>query len=344
MGNHKPQAQFIYSNCVCPENEKILNFPTYYDQVFDQSFDRSSMILISEDEKKKFETVLAHPDFQPTVSCKSRTMRKKQRLKEPLVLEKPEILPPLRKKPRLNYGVINDEGFNEDECLIQTDNPTNDIQNQTDEKPIEPIVEETKVVENKNLSKIPDEENIDSSTDVSKIGNNLEEDPLISDVMSIHEEKKQQLLCSICNKSYNDLPKHMKQFHTEIFKCKKCDYETPRKQFLKNHIESDHEVFKPSYNKNGEICFKPFKKKNDAICPICEYHSRDLKNVHVHIDSKHPEHDKKTFVCNHCPRSFIFEASLKKHLENQRTMAKNRAKKISLGLMQRNRRKKYDEH
>ena len=69
-----------------------------------------------------------------------------------------------------------------------------------------------------------------------------------------------------------------------------------------------------------------------------------MKNIHVHIDSKHPEHDKKTFVCNHCPRSFIFEASLKKHLENQRTMAKNRAKKISLGLMQRNRRKKYGDH
>merc|ERR1712008_205952 len=86
------------------------------------------------------------------------------------------------------------------------------------------------------------------------------------------------------------------------------------------------------------------RKKRDEICPICEYHAPDIQRIHVHIDSKHPEHDEKTFVCNHCPRSFIFEASLKKHLENQRTMAKNRAKKISLGLMQRNRRKKYDEH
>ena len=265
------------------------------------------------------------------------------------MLEKPEILPPMRKRPRLNYANLNDEGFNEEECLIQTDISNNDIQNQTDKKPrtfscMEPIVEEMKVAENKNLSIIPNEDNFDSSTDAALIGNNLKEDPLNRDVMSIHEEKKQQFLCSICNKRSNDMPKHMKQFHTEIFKCKICEYETPRKQFLKKHIESDHEVFKPSYNKNGEICFKPFKKKNDAICPICEYHSRDLKNVHVHIDSKHPEHDKKTFICNHCPRTFIFEASLKKHLENQRTMAKNRAKKINLGLMQRNRRKKYEDH
>ena len=305
------------------------------------------MILISKDDKKNFETIFAHPDFQPVI-------RRKNKPKEPLVLEKPEILPPMRKRPRLNYanlnyGVINDEGFNEDECLIQTDISTNDIQNQTDGKPripscMEPIEEEMKVAENKSLSIISNEENIESSTDVAIIGNNLEEDPLNSDVMSVHEEKKQQLLCSICNKSYSNMPKHMKQFHTEIFKCKICEYETPRKQFLKKHIESDHEVFNPSYNKNGEICFKPFKKKNNAICPICEYHSPDLKNIHVHIDSKHPEHDKKTFVCDHCPRSFIFEASLKKHLVNQKTVAKNRAKKISLGLMQRNVKKKYKDH
>ena len=81
---------------------------------------------------------------------------------------KPEILPPKRRRLRLNYGVINDKGFNKDECLVQKDNPTNDIQNQIDEKPrtpscIEPIVEETKVVENKSLSMIPIGENVDSN-------------------------------------------------------------------------------------------------------------------------------------------------------------------------------------
>ena len=243
-GSHKPRAEFIYTNCVCPEKDKIVNFPTYYDQVFDQSFDRSLVILISEDDKKNFETIFAHPDFQPVIRGKN---PRKTHSKEPLVLENPEILPPKRKKPCLKYGVINDEGFNEDECLVQTDNPTNDIQNQTDEKPRTPscIVEEMKVVENKSLSLIPNEENIDSSTDVAIIGSNLEEDPLNSDVMSVYEEKKEQLLCSICNKSYSDMPKHMKQFHTEIFKCNICEYETPRKHFLKKHIESDHEVFKP---------------------------------------------------------------------------------------------------
>ena len=231
--------------------------------------------MISKDDKKNFETIFALPDFQPVI-------RRKNKPKDPLVLEKPEILPPMRKRPRLNYanlnyGVINDEDFNEEECLIQTDISTNDIQNQTDKKPripssTEPIVEEMKVAKNKSLSIIP-----------------------------------------------------------EIFKCNICEYETPKNYLLKKHLESDHEVFKPL-------------KKKDYICPICEYHSPDMNRIHVHIDSNHPEHDEKKIVCNHCPRSFIFEASLKKHLENQRTMAKNRAKKINLGLMQRNRRKKYEDH
>ena len=71
---------------------------------------------------------------------------------------------------------------------------------------------------------------------------------------------------------------------------------------------------------------------------------KNLKHKIRFIDSKHPEHDKKTFNCDHCTKSFIFKASLQKHLENQRTMARNRDKKINLGLMEKNRRKKYDEH
>ena len=49
--------------------------------------------------------------------------------------------------------------------------------------------------------------------------------------------------------------------------------------------------------------------------------------VQVHIDSKHPNHEKKTFFCDHCSRSFIFAASLKKHHENIKTMERERAKK-----------------
>ena len=79
------------------------------------------MILISKDDRKNFKTIFAHPDFQPVI-------RRKNRPKEPFVLKKTEILPTKRVRPSLNYSVINDQGFNKEDQLIQPDNPTNDIQ------------------------------------------------------------------------------------------------------------------------------------------------------------------------------------------------------------------------
>ena len=29
-------------------------------------------------------------------------------------------------------------------------------------------------------------------------------------------------------------------------------------------------------------------------CPNCEFHHHVIGPIHIHIDSKHPEHDKKT--------------------------------------------------
>ena len=78
------------------------------------------MILISEDDKKNFKTFFENPDPQPA-------LRRKPKPKEPLVLEKPKTLPPKRVRPSLNYGVINDEDFNEEVYLVQPDNPTDDI-------------------------------------------------------------------------------------------------------------------------------------------------------------------------------------------------------------------------
>ena len=62
-------------------------------------------------------------------------------------------------------------------------------------------------------------------------------------------------------------------------------------------------------------------------CPHCEFQSYKLTTIHVHIDSKHPDHKKKSVFCDHCSKSFIFPASLTKHLNNTKTMARERAKK-----------------
>ena len=62
-------------------------------------------------------------------------------------------------------------------------------------------------------------------------------------------------------------------------------------------------------------------------CPHCDFQSYKLTTIHVHIDSKHPDHKKKSVFCDHCSKSFIFPASLTKHLENIKTMARERDKK-----------------
>ena len=49
---YKPRDQFIYSNCICPEEKKTVNFDTYFQQVFERD-----AILLSEEDKEKYELI-----------------------------------------------------------------------------------------------------------------------------------------------------------------------------------------------------------------------------------------------------------------------------------------------
>ena len=97
---------------------------------------------------------------------------------------------------------------------------------------------------------------------------------------------------------------------TKEWVCETCGHSALTKKKLRFHMTRKH-VFDTHHK-----------------CPHCEYHVEGLNKIHIHIDSKHPEQGEKMFFCNHCPRSFIFESSLKKHLNNQSLMARNREKKI----------------
>jgi len=154
-----------------------------------------------------------------------------------------------------------------------------------------------------------------------------------------HGEKKH--LCTVCGKGFMFMSScriHEVNQH-EKFPCHICGKQLSRKFALADHLSSAHN-FEPNEHV-CEICgYSTLSKqtlqkhtrikhirKNFHKCPHCDKQSHELAAIHVHIDSKHPDHDKKTVFCDHCSKSFIFPASLTKHLNNLKTMAMERAKK-----------------
>ena len=62
---------------------------------------------------------------------------------------------------------------------------------------------------------------------------------------------------------------------TKVLNCELCVYTKTILKNFKRHKQSKHETEKHHQ------------------CPSCEFHVID--SIHIHIDSKHPEHDKKHF-------------------------------------------------
>ena len=49
------KEDFIYSNCTCPDEKKLINFQTYKDQMID----KDAVILLSDNEKEHFDKILS---------------------------------------------------------------------------------------------------------------------------------------------------------------------------------------------------------------------------------------------------------------------------------------------
>ena len=145
---------------------------------------------------------------------------------------------------------------------------------------------------------------------IENYSTDVEEDPLNSDMMSVHEETKQNksfhkeikpFKCIICNfetSTNKNLKKHMKSVHEEIkpFKCKLCDYETASNFHLKLHINSVHEWI------------KPFK------CSKCDSSFSQKDDMKIHVESVHE--GIKPFKCNICNFETSTDYNLKKHKES----------------------------
>ena len=74
------------------------------------------------------------------------------------------------------------------------------------------------------------------------------------------------------------------------------------------------------------------KRKHEADkwshkCQYCPFKSHCIQKFETHIDAKHPEHGEKKFFCDHCPKSFIFERALKKHISDVRIQTMKKQQK-----------------
>ena len=110
-------------------------------------------------------------------------------------------------------------------------------------------------------------------------------------------------ICPVCGKSVDSLKQHMMLVHsTQKFQCPHCEYQTPYKNNLKNHIENKHT--------GGNI-------KN---CPFC---NKLVKNVKRHVLAAKcdlPEEERNNpadmVTCDRCNKQFKNLERLKKHIRD----------------------------
>jgi len=117
-----------------------------------------------------------------------------------------------------------------------------------------------------------------------------------------HNEKIKHV-CDICGTEYlsktnfddHMLLKHNSKDATSLV-CEVCGFSTISRLKLNEHIYTKHN----------------FEKHKQ--CPHCEFRHVKIQKLQIHIDAKHPTQGEKKFNCSHCPKSFMFEATLKKHI------------------------------
>ena len=159
-------------------------------------------------------------------------------------------------------------------------------------------------------------------------------------------EKKH--FCEQCNKGFiyqHSLNRH-KLSHNERIKhvCDICGVEYLSIQNFKEHMLFKHNS-KDASDLVCEICgFSTISRLKLTVhihakhatgkhkqCLYCDFKTPWIQKLQIHIDVKHPDQGDKKFFCDHCPRSFIFEASLKKHMNKIRARAiEPKKRKLSL--------------
>ena len=69
------------------------------------------------------------------------------------------------------------------------------------------------------------------------------------------------------------------------YRCDHCEYSTPQKKLLKNHVLCNHKTFEDR------------KNEYDFFCEVCDYGSFDKKQFDKHLETK--KHKNKSHIKDH---------------------------------------------
>ena len=99
-----------------------------------------------------------------------------------------------------------------------------------------------------------------------------------------HNVYNHNLDCDKCDKTfekYITLYMHKKRTHEITFSCELCDYKTPGKLNLKNHLKSKH-------------------LNQIYLCKVCDYSGKNSRNLRAHEKTHAAIEDKRK--CNYCDK------------------------------------------
>lgn len=134
-----------------------------------------------------------------------------------------------------------------------------------------------------------------------------------------------------------------KESKQNLFTCKICDKNLSNFDELHKHVLEDHEnseniheflqeILKSDENSKlrertccfcGETCIDTVSLKNHRAtvhkdtgftCPLCDYKSKNMASLKIHVRNMHVELGKKAF-CHLCTASFRSQGSLKQHID-----------------------------
>ena len=172
---------------------------------------------------------------------------------------------------------------------------------------------------------------IHSSENISclKCNKTLQSDETLEEHNCAANESEDKFPCDLCSQSFTSakyLHRHL-IMHTDLFKCKKCDFCFSRKDSLQKHVMKCCPEFADSYKIHYcSLCYRVFSTKAGLLNHVskckwvrCEKCSRvfngqeDMDSHECYEGQKVPEGSGIEFSCGKCGKTFLNNYYLKQH-------------------------------